>query len=129
MATCIATPGERFRSRSSPAVVTCTGETDVAQGDSAAWSPHGNARKQQAPPRLPGWHGLDPAVAGERPQSRVPGHRLDDRRRVKIGHDHIVHQGAAQRSGPARPLLPGLNLRSGKHPAAGERRRPSRGGS
>jgi len=49
------------------------------------------------PPRLPGRQGLDPAVAGERPQPGVAGHRLDDSGRVKLGHVYIMIRPAARR--------------------------------
>src|SRR5215472_5118323 len=49
--------------------------------------------KQQAAPRLPGGHGLDPALFDEYPQPLVGGDRIDDGCRVKVGHDHILSTG------------------------------------
>ena len=50
----------------------------------------GDLVEQQAPPRLPGGHGLDPAAANERAQALVASDRVHDRCRVKFGHNHIV---------------------------------------
>jgi hypothetical protein len=45
--------------------------------------------EQQAPPRLLGGNGLDPAVADEHPQPLIASHRFDHPSRVKVGrHPH-----------------------------------------
>jgi hypothetical protein len=91
-------PGQEFLVDEIPAQRCIVGvEGAKEQADAALRVAHsgleclGDLVEQQAPPRMPDRNGPDPAVADEYTQQRVVGHRLDDRCRVKIGHDYIVH--------------------------------------